>query len=58
MNRFLRTLTSLCAHDWGWPRMRVISGEPQNVQVCTQCGQERVSVVQFAQPKGVSAHAG
>jgi hypothetical protein len=32
-----------CSHDWGWPRRR---GD-RDVQVCTQCGAERESSIQF-----------
>jgi hypothetical protein len=33
-----------CAHDWGWPRRR----DERDVQVCTKCGAERESEIQFA----------
>lgn len=37
-------MTIFHIHTWGWPRRR---GD-RDVQVCTQCGAERDSEIQFA----------
>lgn len=36
-----------CAHAWGWPRRR----GKHDIQVCTSCGGERKSLIQFGTPQ-------
>lgn len=40
-------MACMLSHEWGWPRKR---GD-KDVQVCIQCGRERISAIQFEGPR-------